>query len=369
MPPPSKSHVVGFPVYSLSFTPSSFRVVLGGGGGSGRNGVKNAVLVYQIDPVTLDVKPLTDHQLEKGEDACMSLAVHPKDKVIVAAANCTEDEIAGGLNKNCRIFCLKDNNTSIQQAKAFDSIGETSPDTYQKVTRFSADGKLLASGLTNGKLKVYSWPSCSLVEELTHPSDVIDIHFGPENKVVSVSSQKLIVTSIGKAEQLCALDKPVFDENQPAEFRGARFAASEANEVLLVIANAKNKKRSCLYKYTVGKECKLLGSKVLAPRPVTTFDISPNGELLAYATSDCGITVLSTRTMKVLHTMPNAHGFPVTSLSFSPDSNIIASGSADTTCRLAVLPPKSSGVSSILLLLLAIFGAILAVYLGHEFSQ
>lgn len=68
---------VGIPVFCCGFT-SPTELVLGGGGGGSKSGVKNRLLLYKLDTLkrALDLKASFD--VPAGEDAPMSLAVDPK---------------------------------------------------------------------------------------------------------------------------------------------------------------------------------------------------------------------------------------------------------------------------------------------------
>lgn len=71
----------GCPVYSLTFiqggaTENEDRLILGGGGGSSKTGVRNKVCIYAVRNASLEL--LLDSPLAEGDDAPMCLATHPK---------------------------------------------------------------------------------------------------------------------------------------------------------------------------------------------------------------------------------------------------------------------------------------------------
>ncbi|KAG6833732.1 hypothetical protein H0H87_001164 [Tephrocybe sp. NHM501043] len=68
-----------FPVYSSSFL-SENELVLGGGGGQGKNGVKNKLIAQRLFKVGTDrsLDPITEIELQLGEDAPMSMAADNK---------------------------------------------------------------------------------------------------------------------------------------------------------------------------------------------------------------------------------------------------------------------------------------------------
>jgi prolactin regulatory element-binding protein len=65
-------------VFSLQFTPSHNKFLIGGGGGSNKSGVKNAVVLYEIDFKNLGLDEVSEYNFSKQDDGCMSIAVHPK---------------------------------------------------------------------------------------------------------------------------------------------------------------------------------------------------------------------------------------------------------------------------------------------------
>lgn len=129
-----------FPVYSCAFL-SPNEVVLGGGGGASRSGIKNklvcVVIFFQIrHELTANFQRLynigadraielkDEFELEKGEDAPMSMAAHKdvstsdiqfrkhhlrlnQSRTIVCGVNSVEEKLLKGENDNCRAFSME----------------------------------------------------------------------------------------------------------------------------------------------------------------------------------------------------------------------------------------------------------------------
>ncbi|RKO84564.1 hypothetical protein BDK51DRAFT_30477, partial [Blyttiomyces helicus] len=147
--PPKASHKLGFPVFAVAFAPGNPVVLVGGGGGPNNSGVKNSLIAYTVNETTLELIPLAEHQFSKQEDACMSLAVHPKEKTFVAGVNCSAEDVKTGENLNCRVLYMAAEKFS--QNRAYKTIGGGQESTdYQKTARFSPDGKFLLTGATDG---------------------------------------------------------------------------------------------------------------------------------------------------------------------------------------------------------------------------
>ena len=151
-----------FPVWSAGFV-SDTRLVLGGGGGTGRSGVKNALVscgrsnvvvqkssdccsfmyemvlcgirwnlvvqrLYGVEEGGNKIELLHESLLEKDEDAPMTLAVNSEvrmeiniplychmsvflvqDDSLVCGVNSSTESIQKGVNEHCRLYKLKEN--------------------------------------------------------------------------------------------------------------------------------------------------------------------------------------------------------------------------------------------------------------------
>ncbi len=75
---PYLSHQVGFPVFSLAFAPNKPHLLVGGGGGSNRSGIKNAILYLVVDEDNIEANKLAEFRMSNEEDGCMSMSIHPK---------------------------------------------------------------------------------------------------------------------------------------------------------------------------------------------------------------------------------------------------------------------------------------------------
>lgn len=125
-------------------------VILAGGGGNGRTGVPNCLLLAQYD---FSTSVLSDafHNFSTGDDPPYRLAVQPGGKGFVCS-----------FENDCRLFTLKkaaddDRETRIfsdeRQIDVLQAVGE------QNSLVFSADGTRLAAGGDDGHLRVVEWPS------------------------------------------------------------------------------------------------------------------------------------------------------------------------------------------------------------------
>lgn len=112
-----------FPVYSSAFI-SEHELVLGGGGGQSKTGIKNKLVgpfllhdlqtcliveqrLYRVDNDKV-IELLHELELEKGEDAPMSMAAHPTERFVACGVNSSEIALKSGKNQNCRLFSIED---------------------------------------------------------------------------------------------------------------------------------------------------------------------------------------------------------------------------------------------------------------------
>ncbi|KAJ3073593.1 hypothetical protein HDU98_001188 [Podochytrium sp. JEL0797] len=337
------STTIGFPVFALGFAPKKPRLFVGGGGGASKSGVKNTLAMYVVNERSLTLELAAKHEFASDEDSVQSLAVHPKEKTIVAGTNMSQEQINNGNNQNCRIFTLKDDNLLYQTAV---STVDGTKDSFQKVARFSPDGKYLLTGGTDGKLSVWSWPECNnVIPPLDMEGEISDANFdSASSKFVAVSSKKCFVVSLAKGKTVWSIDKPVVSQSSDAaEFRAARFGSGSSEGYLFMAVNAKSRKQAYMCKWKTDKWT-MERSKLVAGRPITAFTISNEGDQLAFGAADSSVNILSASGLQSLLKIPNAHNFPITSLCFSPTGFTLVSGSADGTCNVIAVPLGSGEI-------------------------
>ncbi|GAA5993633.1 hypothetical protein JCM5350_003037, partial [Sporobolomyces pararoseus] len=129
---------VKFPVYSIAFNRDD-SIVLAGGGGSSRTGVKNRLSMYKIDTQQKQLKLITEHELSKEEDAPMTIAIHRPSKTIAAGINSDLESLKRGKNENLRMFTYTEGSgggddqedSTINFEKSQQTLVSTDPDHYQ----------------------------------------------------------------------------------------------------------------------------------------------------------------------------------------------------------------------------------------------
>ncbi|CAG8499378.1 1123_t:CDS:10 [Paraglomus brasilianum] len=326
----------GFPVYCTAFNPAG-ELLVGGGGGQSSSGVQNKLALYKVDPTAKKIEQLTEYKLEKGEDAPMSMAIHPEDNVVACGINGTEESIKAGENYNCRIFNYYNEKIDLVDKKQTSS--STDPEDYLKVIRFSKDGKLLALGGTDSKLTVYKYPSLApAFPPINYNKETIyDLDFSSDGKQITALSEKTLgvwATEDGKLVQ--TIERPVFQKTVDAQFRACRYGQGEYAGFLYVVVNPSNRRRAFIVKWDIETWNKV-ASKTVASKPITTFAISNDGKYLAYGSSDLSVGICDSRNLRVLLRLSDVHSFSPTTIVFNHSSSVLVSGSIDSV-HLVVIP-------------------------------
>ncbi|KAF9509481.1 hypothetical protein BS47DRAFT_1301358 [Hydnum rufescens UP504] len=366
-----------FPVWSVGFI-SDTRLVLGGGGGSGRSGVKNKLRLYEIQDQGNVIELINESELERDEDAPMTMAVHPTDGALVCGVNSSIESLQKGTNEHCRLYVVRDNTLSPVGPALSYRLGLNS-NVLQNVTTFSKDFNLIAVGSTDNEVVVLSYPSLSVVATPFHiPSgQLYGLDFSPSSLLITTDTMLYMISlplKIAAKDQEGSEDEPhevklpeLEIEQQiplpPLDVLGGKgdrgavrvFNPLQSETMYTVINSAppsgrsRNLKaverKSYLVRWeraTTGKSRKrtwhFKKARNIGKRAITVFDISESGKLLAYGASDASVGVLDARTLAPLLTILKAHDFPPTALQFNPRSSLLVSGSADASVRVMVIP-------------------------------
>lgn len=123
-------------------------LLVGGGGGPSKTGVPNAMAAYQVDIATRSTRQLFRHST--GSRAVMCMALHPSKDVVVC-----------GLDENCAAFAF--DKTGMKDLNMVRANFNDDDQGYLKAVAFSPNGKLVASAGTDGKARLLSYPSMSIL--------------------------------------------------------------------------------------------------------------------------------------------------------------------------------------------------------------
>ncbi|KAK4050004.1 hypothetical protein OIV83_003828 [Microbotryomycetes sp. JL201] len=374
---------VAFPVYAIGFTDDK-TIVLAGGGGSSRTGVKNRLSMYSIETAQRTFTLEYEHELSKDEDAPMTIAILPQAKAIVAGINSSTATLKQGKNENLRVFSY--DGTAIKFENAKQTLKSADEDQYQKVTAFSRTSPtLLAIGSTDSQMSLHKFPELTDV----YPSieyegkELFDLDFDDTGDLlIGTSSDKLCAWPTKAPiegqplETVQVIERPVLKASLNCTFRAAKFGRGPTKSLIYTIVNAApavrtrkpaaGDKKSFVSMWDT-KTWKLVKTRTVSQKPVTADD----GSLLAYGSSDLSVGILDATTLRPIMTVLHAHEFPVTAIKFNPAGTLVVSGSADNTVRIIEVPPKDqrAGRGALTTLLLTILVLILAVYIQSRYGN
>ncbi|EIN10603.1 hypothetical protein PUNSTDRAFT_132690 [Punctularia strigosozonata HHB-11173 SS5] len=385
------AHSIGsFPVCSAAFL-SPTELVLGGGGGQSRSGIKNKLKIYNIQ--SHDKLELVDEfELEKDGDAPMSIASRLSSNEIVCGINSTLEKQKNGQNENCRLFAFRDKKLSPVRSKGT----LTSPDNlddYQKVTTISPDGAFVAvAGEHDFALLTYPELILAANSIKVPKADIYDATFALTTLIIATTVNLLIYSlpkpsdakgkgKLADLELIQTVDRPpLAGGDAGSSFRAARFHPNDY-ELLFTLSNTVPARSSgrgrskqaprlaYVCKWDV-KTWKVKSMRKVGDKAATCFDMSANGKLLAYALSDYTVGVLDADTLAPLITILKAHEWAVTAIKFNPTASLLVSGSTDNTVRVIALPENisSSSWSTVVGFIVAILVVLLAILANQMYG-
>ncbi|XP_051148742.1 SEC12-like protein 2 [Andrographis paniculata] len=334
-----------------SESPAAIRhVVLAGGGGEGSSGIPNAFLVtaFDLESNSLSNPPVA--KLGTASDLPYRIAVHPGSEGIVCS-----------FPKSCRLFQWDSGTNTDEPALSLipsERVLVQLEDVGQQLSStFNDEGNLFAVGGEDGKLRVFKWPimECILNEDNAHTS-VKDLDFSSDGKfLVSVGSGPGRIWDITTSASLATLPK----ENDEI-FGFCRFSrAADTDQILYT--TAMRDKGGSIVKWNTNTWRRISSSHIVRD-PISAFNVSPDGKLLAIGTIQGDVFIIRSAGMRVHTVVKKAHLGLVTALAFSPDSRALLSASLDSSARVTLIKDKKQGGTNLWVILLIILLAIASYY-------
>ncbi|KAI5125032.1 hypothetical protein M0805_007456 [Coniferiporia weirii] len=400
--------LAAFPVFSAAFVSDS-RLVLGGGGGSSRSGIKNRLRLYDI-PDDEKLTLVSELALEKDEDAPMSMAVDVTDTRIICGINSATDQLDKGVNENCRVFSLENDEFRLTGVASTLQVTRNNMEECQKVTAISP-GRTLVAAAGSRDLAILSYPSLvAAASALRTEHEIYDVAFSPTTLMVATTDKLLIYAlptapvpngspaasrtrskkqkqsikqeQVDDLELLKTVEPPALPGlgSGSSTFRAVRYHPTDSGIAYTVLNSAVPRTRTRGSKMTSkqGYICRwdtqtweVLKVRKVGEKGITCFDVSKNGKFLAYGSADYTVGILDANTLAPLLSVLKAHEFPPTVLRFNPSSNLLVSCSADNTVRAVAVPDGLAGTTwttgSVLLITLLIL--LLSVLISYVYSS
>ncbi|KAJ0971458.1 hypothetical protein J5N97_019417 [Dioscorea zingiberensis] len=326
--------------------------VLGGGGGEGHSGIPNALLLsrFEVQALALSDQPV----FRLGTDGAVPyrMAVHPRGDGIICA-----------FPEDCRWFewnfpGKKVHNLALKSSEK--KLTTLEGAGLQLALAFNAEGSTLATGGEDGHLRVFKWPSMEIILDQTDAHTTV--------KDLDFSSDAKSLVSLGNSGpcRVWDLTSSKVEANLPREdgeiFGFCKFSQNaDCTQVLYITAMHGDHGKIITWNT---ESWKRIGSKRIIRDPISAFNVSTDGKLLAIGTVEGDILVLSSSDMRVQKMIKKAHLGIVTAVVFSQDSRFLISASFDSTARVTTLEGKKKNGLSVWLIIFVILLAIMAYYIN-----
>nr|CAH7738683.1 unnamed protein product [Callosobruchus chinensis] len=361
---------VNFPLYTVQLlTPR--HVIVGGGGGTSKTGVANGFEIFELSHngrkflaeevtrhetggnVVMNCSTFSDNRhtyLVAGQESHCQL--YNVNSVLVKEQKVVEN----GLNSDLRQRKPKakektDANENVQKKLKFvvtpsDSVQTDfqQPEPLCRVVRMHHNGKLLATGGTDGKIKLWKFPGLEpLVTLKAHEKEIDDIDFSKyDNYLCTIAKDGLaIIWDAVKGKQLRKLtwQQP---NGSKYLYKRCRFGVIEgANQKCAVytLANPTGlAKRQKAYLQQWLPEDGLLKKVAEFDESVSALAVRDDGRFLAVGTMFSGsVSIYAAFSLQRILNVPGAHSMFVTGLEFLPASQENENHTVCSVAEAAVL--------------------------------
>ncbi|KAJ4960601.1 hypothetical protein NE237_020511 [Protea cynaroides] len=337
---------------SLLDTANRSYLAFAGGGGEGRSGIHNAILLAEFDFASnsLSEQPVAKFRTEA--DLPYRMAVHPGGDGLICS-----------LPKSCRWFdwdVLENEGTYKLDLISSEKVLTQLEDIGQQLAvTFNSEGSILAVGGEDGYLRAFKWPSMEVIlDKADAYSSVNDLDFSSDGKfLVSLGNGgPCRVWDVTSSTVVASLPK-----ESDEVFGFCRFSQTSDNNQILYTTTVRGRGGSIVSWNT--SSWMRVGSKHIVRDPCA-FDVSADGRLLAVGTVQGDIFIMNSLNMKVQSVVRKAHLGLVTRLMFSEDSRALVSTSMDSSARVTVIgeQKRESGGSMWIIVFIVLF-AILVYFL------
>ncbi|XP_072377149.1 guanine nucleotide-exchange factor SEC12 [Diabrotica undecimpunctata] len=344
---------VNFPLYTLQML-TSRHVIVGGGGGTSKTGVHNGFEIFEIfhDGTRFAAKEVTRH--ETGGNVVMNCSVYSDRKYSLMVAGQESDCQLYKLNpklveevenignnthlrqRNTKNKEVTDDNKNVTKELYFDvkAIENVQTDfngsePLSRVVKINHDGTLLATGGTDGDVRIWKFPSMQLLFILkAHTKEIDDIDFSRyDNYVITIAKDGLAVLwdcMTGKERTKLTWKQP---EGSKYLYKRCRFGVIEGLDkkcALYTISNpigVAKKQKSYLQQWV--PEENMLRRCIEFDESLAALAVRDDGRFVAVGTMFSGsVSILVAFNLQKILTIVGAHSMFVTGLEFLPTQNL-----------------------------------------------
>ncbi|KAB0399822.1 hypothetical protein E2I00_013754 [Balaenoptera physalus] len=389
-----------FPLYALQVDPSAGLLIAAGGGGAAKTGIKNGVHFLQLEQINGRLSASLLHSHDTETRATMNLALAGNILAAGQDAHCqllrfqthqqkskNKAEKAGskeqGPRQRKRAAPAEKSGAETHQEEVEFSVEnlqavqtDFGPDPLQKVVCFNHDNTLLATGGTDGYVRVWKvWfgevPTLEKVLEFrAHEGEIEDLALGPDGKLVTVGWD--LKASVWQKDQLVTQlhwqeNGPTFS-NTPYRYQACRFGQvpdQPAGLRLFTVQIPHKRLRQpppCYLTAWDGSTFLPLRTKSCGHEVISCLSVSESGTFLGLGTVTGSVAIYIAFSLQRLYYVKEAHGIVVTDVAFLPEKGrgpellgsqetALFSVAVDSRCQLHLLPSRRSVPVWLLLLL------------------
>ncbi|KAK9124029.1 hypothetical protein Sjap_013631 [Stephania japonica] len=313
----------------------------------GKASPSSLLQIFSFDAKTtsLSSSPEATYECEDGE--LIGLAVHPTGDQIVCSTT----------NGNCKIFELHGGDGHLKllakDMSPFQGVG------VQKCLAFSIDGSKFAMGGEDGHLRVFKWPSLSiLLDEPKAHKSFRDMDYSLDSVFLATTSNdgSARIWNITDGVPLTSLTR---DSDEKIEC--CRFSRDGTKPFLFCTAQKGNKALTYVWDISTWNK---IGHKRLLGKPASVLSISVDGKYLALGSKDGDICVVQVKKMEICHWSKRLHpGSGISSLEFCPSERAVLTTSIEWGALVTKLGvPADWKEWQIYVLLLGLFLASAVVF-------
>lgn len=328
-----------FPVLGLASDGQKVFLSCGGGGEKAAKEVPNVVQAHRYDEATGGMSTIAS--LDTGKRVVVALSYGKALDVWLAT-------VGGG----CRALQLSVENNTITELCEWTTETEGKGPS-QNVGRLSPSGQLVATGGTDGKVKIFEAGKLKAEPVLKHDcaknDEVLDLAFSPDNKVLA---------SCDRTGSCRLWDPTTGEQTRTIEYKYSGTAVSvrvlrylppgEDGQQLLLAAMSAPRGPACLALYN--NDGKIVKQLKLDQKPLTAMELNHSAEQVCVNFVTGGKRIYSLPAMRCLKKVENVHELPAPCAAFVGSTAV--SGSGDRSINL--LTCKGGGGFSFLYLLLLI---------------
>lgn len=385
-----------FPLYALRVDPSAGLLIAAGGGGAAKTGIKNGVHFLQLEQINGRLSASLLHSHDTETRATMNLALAGNILAAGQDAHCqllrfqihqqkgkNKAEKAGSKEqgprqrKGAAPAEKKSGDETHQEGVEFsvENLQEVqtdfSRDPLQKVVCFNHDNTLLATGGTDGCVRVWKVPTLEKVLEFkAHEGEIEDLALGPDGKLVTVGWD--LKASVWQKDQLVTQlhwqeNGPTFS-NTPYRYQACRFGQvpdQPAGLRLFTVQIPHKRLRQpppCYLTAWDGSTFLPLRTRPCGHEVISCLSVSESGTFLGLGTVTGSVAIYIAFSLQRLYYVKEAHGIVVTDVAFLPEKGrgpellgshetALFSVAVDSRCQLHLLPSRRSAPVWLLLLL------------------